>query len=235
MYRDYIEQNLKKEFSSPKLLKEKGNSSVSLYKHTASGQYFIVRRLSGSSDIYRRLIPVKTIYLPEIFEAASDENGTTIIEEYVKGDTVFEMLKAALFSEEETISIVSDVCRALYVLHSLDIIHRDVKPENIVLRGNNAVLLDFDASRTVKEGRNSDTVALGTTGYAAPEQFGVSQTDPRSDIYALGVTMNVMLTGEHPSVKLAGGRMGRIVSGCTMLNPDKRFQNVIKIMEAMNR
>ena len=66
-------------------------------------------------------------------------------------------------------------------------------------------LIDFNASRRVTEGKRSDTVNLGTVGYAPPEQYGVAQSDPRSDIYALGVLLNVMLTGRHPSDRLAPG------------------------------
>ena len=74
---------------------------------------------------------------------------------------------------------------------------------------------------------------LGTTGYAAPEQYGLSQTDGRADIYSLGVLLNVMLTGEHPSATLAKGRLGRVVHHCTAMNPQKRYQNVLSLMEAL--
>ena len=78
-----------------------------------------------------------------------------------------------------------------------------------------------------------DTQILGTTGFAAPEQYGLSQSDGRADIYALGVLLNIMLTGEHPSRKLAGGRMGRIVQRCTMVNPAKRYKNILHLMEVL--
>ena len=74
---------------------------------------------------------------------------------------------------------------------------------------------------------------LGTTGYAAPEQYGLSQTDGRADIYSLGVLLNIMVTGEHPSVMLAKGRLGKIVHHCTAMNPEKRYQSVLDLMEAL--
>ena len=55
----------------------------------------------------------------------------------------------------------------------------------------------------------------------------------RTDIYALGVLMNVMLTGEHPSKRLAGGRMGRVIERCTRVNPEKRYKDVIHLMSAL--
>ncbi len=111
-------------------------------------------------------------------------------------------------------------------------VHRDIKPENIILRGRDAVLIDFDAARIHKPTSETDTQVLGTVGFAAPEQYGISQSDLRADIYSLGVLINVMLTGEHPSRCMASGRMGRIVERCTRVNPAKRYQNVHRLMEA---
>ena len=91
----------------------------------------------------------------------------------------------------------------------------------------------FDASRIFKSDTNQDTQILGTTGYAAPEQYGIAQTDERADIYSLGVLLNIMLTGKHPSKELASGRLGRIVQKCTMVNPKKRYKSVLYLMEAL--
>ena len=107
------------------------------------------------------------------------------------------------------------------------------KPENVIIRGSEAILIDFDASRIFKSDTNQDTQILGTTGYAAPEQYGIAQTDERADIYSLGVLLNIMLTGKHPSKELASGRLGRIVQKCTMVNPEKRYKSVLYLMEAL--
>ena len=68
-------------------------------------------------------------------------------------------------------------------------------------------------------------------GYAAPEQFGFTQTDARADIYALGVMLNVMLTGQHPSRALAKGRLGRVIQRCTMISPQHRYPSILRLME----
>ena len=156
-----------------------------------------------------------------------------MLEELIQGDTLGFLLKDALFTPDETRKIVLQVCRALWVLHSIGAVHRDVKPENIILRGSEAVLIDFDAARLYKPEEDTDTQVLGTAGFAAPEQYGLSQSDTRTDIYATGILINVMLTGEHPSKKLAEGRMGRIVTRCTQVNPKKRYQSVLQLMEAL--
>ena len=115
----------------------------------------------------------------------------------------------------------------LSFLHRINIVHRDIKPENIIITDNATVkLIDFNASRVYKNECTADTVVLGTIGYASPEQFGITQSDARTDIFALGVLLNVMLTGVHPSEQLAKGRAGKIVLKCTQIDPNKRYQSV---------
>ena len=115
----------------------------------------------------------------------------------------------------------------------MDAVHRDVKPENIILRGSDAILIDFDAARLHKPEHEADTQVLGTTGFAAPEQYGLSQSDLRTDIYSVGILINVMLTGQHPSKQLAPGRLGRVVERCTQVSPEKRYPNVLRLMEVL--
>lgn len=108
-----------------------------------------------------------------------------------------------------------------------------MKPENIILRGSEVVLIDFDASRVFQQELESDTQILGTTGYAAPEQYGLSQSDRRADIYSLGILLNILCTGQHPVRTLAPGRLGRVVQKCTMTNPEQRYQTVGQLLEAL--
>ena len=94
------------------------------------------------------------------------------------------------------------------------------------------VLIDFNATRKINLAKK-DTVIMGTVGYASPEQLGVAQSDARTDIYALGVLLNVMITGKHPSEKLAKGKAGRIVRKCTSVNPDERYQSAEKLANTL--
>lgn len=229
----WLLDRLREEFEPVRLLKESPRGSVRLIRHRASGRPFVLRQFRGNGEVYRKLLRCTCPNLPQIFEAVQRDGETLVLEEFIEGDTLDFLLQGALFSPAETREILRQLCRGLWVLHSMGAVHRDIKPENVILRGKDAVLIDFDAARIHKPEASGDTQVLGTTGFAAPEQYGLSQSDIRADIYSMGILMNVMLTGQHPSKKLAKGRMGRIVEHCTRVNPEKRYQDVLHLMEAL--
>ena len=229
----WLSEQLRTEFEVVRLLKERPRGSVRLIRHNAGGNQFILRHFQGNGEVYRRLLSCSCRYLPLVYEAAEQDGENIVIEEFVQGDTLDFLLKEALFSPQETKQTIKQLCQGLWVLHSMAAVHRDIKPENVILRRSDAVLIDFDAARLHKPQAEADTQILGTTGFAAPEQYGLGQSDTRTDIYSLGVLMNVMLTGQHPSKKLAEGRLGRIIQRCTQINPAKRYKNVLHLMEAL--
>ena len=221
------------EYDTLHVLKRSPRGTVSVVRHKKSGTRYVFRRYSGSGEVYRRLLPVLCPHLPQIMEAAEQDGQTAVLEEYVQGDTLAELLTGAKLTEKEARQVTMQLCQALHVLHSLGAVHRDVKPENVILRGSDAVLIDFDAARIYKDESESDTQVLGTTGFAAPEQYGIFQSDERADIFSLGVLLNIMLTGKHPSREMAAGKMGRIVRKCTMTAPEQRYQSARALMEVL--
>ena len=230
---DSLLDAVRSEYDTITLIKKSERGEVSLVRHRDSGTRYIFRHFYGSSEVYRKLLSVSCPNLPKIMEVGEKDGRTVLLEEHVQGDTLSEILQGGLVSTAQAKKICRKLCSALWVLHSMGVVHRDVKPDNVMIRGKEAVLIDFDASRIYKNANQEDTQILGTTGFAAPEQYGLSQSDGRADIYALGVLLNIMLTGEHPSRKLASGRMGRIVQRCTMVNPEKRYKNILHLMEAL--
>ena len=221
------------EYDTLPVLKQSPRGTVSVVRHKKSGTRYVFRRYSGSGEVYRRLLPVLCPHLPQIMEAAEQDGQTAVLEEYVQGDTLAELLMGARLTEREARQVTMQLCQALHVLHSMGAVHRDVKPENVILRGSDAVLIDFDAARIYKDESESDTQVLGTTGFAAPEQYGIFQSDERADIFSLGVLLNIMLTGKHPSREMAAGKMGRIVRKCTMTAPEQRYQSARALMEVL--
>lgn len=221
------------EYDTLHVLKRSPRGTVSVVRHKKSGTRYVFRRYSGSGEVYRRLLPVLCPHLPQIMEAAEQDGQAAVLEEYVQGDTLAELLTGAKLTEKEARQVTMQLCQALHVLHSMGAVHRDVKPENVILRGSDAVLIDFDAARIYKDESESDTQVLGTTGFAAPEQYGIFQSDERADIFSLGVLLNIMLTGKHPSREMAAGKMGRIVRKCTMTAPEQRYQSARALMEVL--
>ena len=221
------------EYDTLHVLKQSPRGAVSVVRHKKSGTRYVFRRYSGSGEVYRRLLPVLCPHLPQIMEAAEQDGQTAVLEEYVQGDTLAELLMGARLTEREARQVTIQLCQALHVLHSMGAVHRDVKPENVILRGSDAVLIDFDAARIYKDTSESDTQVLGTTGFAAPEQYGIFQSDERADIFSLGVLLNIVLTGKHPSREMAAGKMGRIVRKCTMTAPEQRYQSARALMEVL--
>ena len=229
----YLLSSIDAEYETVKTIKNSERGCVSLLQNKQNGTRFIFRHYQGSGEVYRKLLSVSCRNLPKIMEAAEQDGMMAVLEEYIQGDSLAFLLAGACLTPAEARKITFQLCNALWVLHSLGAVHRDIKPENVIVRGSEAVLIDFDASRIFKNGTNQDTQILGTTGYAAPEQYGITQTDERADIYSLGVLLNIMLTGKHPSKELASGRLGRIVQKCTMVNPKKRYKSVLYLMEAL--
>lgn len=225
--------SIETDYETVKTIKHSERGSVSLLQNKQNGTRFIFRHYRGNGEVYRKLVGISCPNLPQIMETAERDGMVAVLEEYIQGDSLAYLLEGALFSHAEARKITMQLCNALWVLHKLGAVHRDIKPENVMIRGSEAILIDFDASRIFKSDTNQDTQILGTTGYAAPEQYGIAQTDERADIYSLGVLLNIMLTGKHPSKELASGRLGRIVQKCTMVNPEKRYKSVLYLMEAL--
>lgn len=225
--------SIETDYETVKTIKHSERGSVSLLQNKQNGTRFIFRHYRGNGEVYRKLLGISCPNLPQIMETAERDGIVAVLEEYIQGDSLAYLLEGALFSPAEARKITRQLCNALWVLHKLGAVHRDIKPENVIIRGSEAILIDFDASRIFKSDASQDTQILGTTGYAAPEQYGIAQTDERADIYSLGVLLNIMLTGKHPSKELASGRLGRIVQKCTMVNPEKRYKSVLYLMEAL--
>ena len=162
-------------------------------RHRTLGRDIIVRSYTCPMPIYEALVTVRTPYLPEVYDAIALDDGTVVLEEFIDGITVAELADAQRYREAEAFKVVKTVCRALSVLHGMNIVHRDIKPENIMVdAAGRVVLIDLDTARRVSA-KSQDTVVMGTVGYASPEQMGLTQTDARTDIYAVGVLLNVLL------------------------------------------
>lgn len=230
MQTTFLDEVFKSEYELVRVLKNTDEKQICVFEHKKLKKRLVKRSVQGVGDIYFVLRSVFHENISNIYEVYKTENSVVVLEEYIDGQTISEYLEDGLYTVSGVKAVVSKLCDALSFLHSHNIIHKDIKPENVMIDSSgNVKLIDFDAARIYKYQQSEDTRILGTTGYAAPEQYGLNQTDERTDIYALGVLMNVMLTGEPPERKLHNGKLKKVIVKCTQTIPDNRYQSVAEL------
>src|SRR6266542_1443320 len=141
--------------------------------------------------------------LPVIADRFDYQGRPALVMEFVPGQTLEDRIREtnAPLLEQQVVGYGIQVARVLHYLHTRTppIIYRDLKPSNIMLTPDGVLkLIDFGVARTYKVRKSKDTVAMGSAGYAPPEQYGKGQTDARSDVYALGATLLHLLTNMPP-------------------------------------
>ena len=220
-------------YSLVSVLSDKNECSVLRVRNKSTEQDMVVRSFPTAVSAYEELYNISAQNLPLIYDVINCDDGQIVLEEFIEGVTISEVMESGNYRYLGTRKVIRAVCHALNVLHERNLVHRDIKPENVVIgKDGRVVLIDFNAARKISSA-SKDTVIMGTVGYASPEQLGVAQSDARTDIYALGVLLNVMITGKHPSEKMAKGKAGRIVRKCTNVNPDERYQSAEKLTHAL--
>ncbi|MBQ8987366.1 MAG: serine/threonine protein kinase, partial [Lachnospiraceae bacterium] len=199
-----------------------------------------VRKLLSVYDlrVYDFLIRTPLYGLPRIYEAKETEDGLSVIEEYIAGKSLSEILaEKGRMSQGEALHIFRQLLRILRGLHEQmpPIIHRDIKPSNILLSSDGFIkLIDLNAAKFASSAGSRDTVLIGTEGYAAPEQYGFSPSSTRTDIYALGVLLNVMLTGRLPSEETVTGPLRPVIIRCTAISSQDRYGSVQELEKAID-
>ena len=209
------------------LLHQSDKSTVALVIDTETGKKVVRKELSGRHLIYSKLQTIYHPYLPNILSVRLENGKTIVTEEYIEGAS----LGRISLSERGLTRAFLELCQVLEFLHGHGILHRDIKPDNILLAPDGHIrLIDFDAAREPKANEAQDTRLLGTRGYAPPEQFGFAQTDARADLYALGATFRQLL---GPVARK--GRWRHILRRCTALDPKDRYASAGQIRRAVYR
>ena len=196
------------------------------------GQLYILKRLDpGDFALYETLQQLDNPYVVKVHKTILLQDNFYAVQDYVPGVTLAEYLKAAGPLEEmETRRLLLQVCSGLQSIHALGIVHRDINPNNLILKTDGTLcIIDFGISRMQKPDAGSDTQILGTQGYAAPEQFGFRQTTPRTDIYALGVLMNYMMTLSMPNEQMASGSLAPVIQKCLQMDEQNRYADVAEL------
>lgn len=188
--------------------------------------------------IYERLMELNIPNIPKVILLVEDNGKLIVIEEYIHGDSLEKLLsKNGLMTEEQVIKIMQDLCGILECFHTCipPIIHRDIKPSNIIISKDGVVkLIDFNAAKEYRNDKYEDTRLIGTQEFAAPEQYGFGQSTPQTDIYAMGITMNYLLTGKYPKEELWNGSLKKVIEKCIAINPKERYSDIIKLKKNLN-
>ena len=186
--------------------------------------------------------------LPRIVGIEEDSKFFYIIMDFVQGENLKTVVTSSGPQAQDTVvSWGVKLCDVLTYLHGKGIVYRDMKPANIMLSPDgNIKLIDFGIAREYKENASEDTTALGTEGYAAPEQYeGKGQTDARTDVYGMGITLFQLLTGVNPSsyqenifsIRLQNPNLSsgldKIILKCTNKDPKKRYQSTEELKKAL--
>ena len=220
---EFIETNFKR----ISVLKENANGRTELVADTTGAVY--IRKIIARTGLpYKKLAQIKCAHIPEIYYYSEAYGKTYVIEEFISGETLAaELEQGKKFTAEQVRNIALQICEALIVLHGEGILHRDIKPGNIIVQGSSVWLIDFGAAKAEGSTKEHDTVILGTPGFAPPEQYGFTTTDARSDIYALGKTMEILCGSSH------NAKLCKIIAGCTAFDPQKRIASAAELKKRL--
>lgn len=206
---------------------------VFLVQDEASGKVYVKKFLDVYNiDVYRRLYDRPVAGTPRIFACEEKFGKLILIEEYISGRTLRDMIDSGSISSDKIWEYTLKLCNTLEKLHEMHppVIHRDIKPSNVIITSYDyPILIDFNAAKSFNGETASDTLLLGTPGYAAPEQFGFGSSSPRTDIYGMGMLLKEMVLScaEHTD------QFDEIIEKCTRMEPKERFQSAVQLRDAI--
>ena len=215
-----------------------GSRSEVYLASNEGGEPVIYKKIPGEdkTELYKRVKSYGFDCLPKLYTITYSDGYTELVEEYVEGTDLGKKIDKGLSMEEAEL-FSKKLMEAIRDLHSMTppLIHRDIKPENILISNENRLMLiDLEAAREYsKEGKEQDTVLIGTRGYAAPEQFGFNQTDVRSDVYSTGIVINQIFE----KVTVADDKKESIksfITKATMFDPEQRFSDMDEMIAAFD-
>ena len=204
----------------------------SLVRNEMTGDVRMMKILPHfDEDVYAYLFANPEKHIPKIYEYYKDASGNLIvIEEFIQGNTFDVLISDKQMNDKTKLGYFLELLNGLDYLHNAPkpIIHRDLKPANIKLTEKGEVkILDYDAAKIYKPGNTGDTTYLGTEGVAAPEQYGFMQSDPRSDVYAVGRMLAAAFPGNQ--------RIQTIAARAMSFDPAGRYNNARELSDVLTR
>lgn len=251
IWNDYLPEDMQEHWTVYECLKESEDSSTFLVKETATGILCVLKWgrnrqtefLRNEMEIMKKMADRKLSGIPKAYRIFEENGEVYLVREYIEGMSLAQMvLQKGGISEAEIYRISRKICQTAEQFQNPDepMIHRDIKPENIVVTpGGEVVFIDFGTMRSYKKDGSRDTFVVGTRGTAAPEQYGYTQTDQRTDVYAIGQTMLYMVSESYEMNQLSecavSRRMKKIIEKACSFEPDKRYGDVAQLRRAVEK
>ena len=251
IWNDYLPEDMQEHWTVYECLKESEDSSTFLVKETATGILCVLKWgrnrqaefLRNEMEIMKKMADRKLSGIPKAYRIFEENGKVYLVREYIEGMSLAQMvLQKGGISEAEIYRISRKICQTAEQFQNPDepMIHRDIKPENIVVTpGGEVVFIDFGTMRSYKKDGSRDTFVVGTRGTAAPEQYGYTQTDQRTDVYAIGQTMLYMVSESYEMNQLSecavSRRMKKIIEKACSFEPDKRYGDAAQLRRAVEK
>lgn len=251
IWNDYLPEDMQEHWTVYECLKESEDSSTFLVKETATGILCVLKWgrnrqtefLRNEMEIMKKMADRKLSGIPKVYRIFEENGEVYLVREYIEGMSLAQMvLQKGGISEAEICRISRKICQTAEQFQNPDepMIHRDIKPENIVVTpGGEVVFIDFGTMRSYKKDGSRDTFVVGTRGTAAPEQYGYTQTDQRTDVYAIGQTMLYMVSESYEKNQLSecavSRRMKKIIEKACSFEPDKRYGDAAQLRRAVEK
>ena len=251
IWNDYLPEDMQEHWTVYECLKESEDSSTFLVKETATGILCVLKWgrnrqtefLRNEMEIMEKMADRKLSGIPKAYRIFEENGEVYLVREYIEGKSLAQMvLQKGGISEAEICRISRKICQTAEQFQNPDepMIHRDIKPENIVVTpGGEVVFIDFGTMRSYKKDGSRDTFVVGTRGTAAPEQYGYTQTDQRTDVYAIGQTMLYMVSESYEMNQLSecavSRRMKKIIEKACSFEPDKRYGDAAQLRRAVEK
>lgn len=206
---------------------------IALVKDVETGTVAVRKKLRAELlGVYERLKSVEQANLPRVYETEEYEGECFAYYEYIEGETLEDIVHEGTYTIAQAEEWMEQLCAAMGALHAMQpcVVHRDIKPENIIISNEGVLkLIDLGAARLFKDGKPCDTEQIGTRGYAAPEQYGFNQSDARTDIYAAGTVLHVLMARFGEGAKAYNA----VAARCTQLEPQNRYQSAKAMKTAL--
>lgn len=206
---------------------------IALVKDVETGTVAVRKKLRAELlGVYERLKSVEQANLPRVYETEEYEGECFAYYEYIEGETLEDIVHEGKYTIAQAEEWMEQLCAAMGALHAMQpcVVHRDIKPENIIISNGGVLkLIDLGAARLFKDGKPCDTEQIGTRGYAAPEQYGFNQSDARTDIYAAGTVLHVLMARFGEEAKAYNA----VAARCTQLEPQNRYQSAKAMKTAL--